>query len=150
MPDDDWELDDWEDEAFDEDVWDHTQLDLEEAAEVIDEEPFDDPEFDVLASSAGVALGDHDELTEGGIGVVDTPTRSAERGGAGMGWSAWDVGTIFALGGWLADHHAATTAEQVGGVLAAHGRGRGEGAKPLGAAHPPRPAAIATERQMEA
>ena len=137
MPDDDWELDDWEDEAFDEDVWDHTQLDLEDPAEVIDEDSSDDPEFDVLASSTGVALGDDDELTEGGIGVADTPTRSAERGGAGMGWSAWDVGTIFALGGWLADHHAANTAEQVAAVLAAHGTVRGDGAKPRGAAHPP-------------
>ena len=139
MPDDDWELDDWEDEAFDVDVWDHSQLDLESSAEVFSEEPFDDPELDVLASSLGVALGDHDELTEGGIGIADTPTRSAERGGAVMGWSAWDVGTIFALGGWLADHHAARTAEQVGSVLAAHGTGRGEGAMRLGAAHPPPP-----------
>lgn len=135
MPGDDWELDDWEDEAFDEDVWDHSQLDLEDPAP---QEPLDEPDLDVVTPSAGAALGD-DELIAGATAVADTATQSVERGGAGMGWSAWDVGTIFALGGWLADHHAANTAEQVGAVLAAHGRGRGDGAKLLGAAHPPPP-----------
>ena len=138
MPGDDWELDDWEDEAFDEDVYDHSQLDLEDTTDaVVDDEALDDPEFDVVASSAGTALGGDDELTEGGLAVAGVPARPAQLGGSGMGWSAWDVGTIFALGGWLADHHAANTAEQVGAVLAAHGSGRGDDARTLGAAQPP-------------
>jgi hypothetical protein len=117
MPDDDWGLDDWEDESFDEDVWDHTQLDLEEVAEDVDE-PVDDA-----------------DLT--GLGRSGLSERSTGREGLAMGWSAWEVGTIFALGGWLADHHTATTAEQVKSVLAAHASGRDDHASPLGSAHPP-------------
>jgi hypothetical protein len=87
MPGDDWELDDWEDEAFDEDVYDHSQLDLEDTTDaVVDDEPLHDPEFDVVAASAGMAPGDDDELTEGGPAVVGVPGRRAQRGGSGMGW----------------------------------------------------------------
>ena len=54
-----------------------------------------------------------------------------------MGWSAWDIGTVFALGGWLADHHAERTAQQVAAALAERNVGRPVGGSPLGAAHPP-------------
>ena len=56
-----------------------------------------------------------------------------------MGWSAWDVGTVFALGGWLADHHAERTAQQVAAALAERNVGRPASGSPLGAAHPPPP-----------
>lgn len=62
-----------------------------------------------------------------------------------MGWSAWDVGTVFALGGWLADHHAENTARQVAAALAEHGSGRGA-TQPLGAAHPPPPSPLPPRR----
>ena len=54
-----------------------------------------------------------------------------------MGWSAWDVGTVFALGGWLADHHADRTAQQVAAALAERNIERPASGTRLGAAHPP-------------
>ena len=56
-----------------------------------------------------------------------------------MGWDPWDVGTIFALGGWLADHHAESTARQVAAVLAERDAGRDAAGRPIGASHPPPP-----------
>jgi hypothetical protein len=114
--DDDCELDDWEDQAFEEDVYDHSELDL------LDED-----------------VDDHNELDQfdGGGVATAAPVARTDIGGERMGWSAWDVGTVFALGGWLADRHAEQTAQQVAEALKKHNTGRTASGSPLGASHPP-------------
>ena len=119
---DDWEMDDFEEEAFDEDVYDHAELELTAPAEVAS---YDDTEDLGLFDQGGTAAG--------------APTGRSDTGGERMGWSAWDVGTVFALGGWLADHHADRTAQQVAAALAERDVGRPASGSPLGAAHPPPP-----------
>lgn len=112
MP-DDWELDDWDDDAFDEDVWDVTQLDLE-----------GDEDLEALDAEAPPA----------------TSTR-VNGGEETVGWSAWEVGTVFALGGWLADHHAEQVGQHVADALRDGPSGRGHDRAPAGprraAPHPP-------------
>ena len=104
---DDWELDDWEDEAFDEGVWDASQVD------------------------DGAGLFDDEGMADQG------PLTYAAQGGGPVAWSAWDVGTVFALGGWLADHHAEHTARQIAAALAEQGTAVPSVEGPRGAAHPP-------------
>jgi hypothetical protein len=104
---DDWELDDWENEAFDEDVWDASQVD----------------------DGAGLF---NDAVVAGSV-----PLTYEAQGGGRMAWNAWDVGTVFALGGWLADHHAEQTARQVAAALAERGTAAPAVEGPRGAAHPP-------------
>ena len=138
---DDWELDDWEEEAFDEDVYDHSELEMatNEVASfddsVAEDEPYDEP------WSAPATLEDDEdtELFDGGGSPATEPAARTDTGGGRMGWDAWDVGTVFALGGWLADHHAERTAQQVAAALAQHNIGRPANGSPLGAAHPPPP-----------
>ena len=141
MSDDDWEMDDWEEEAFDEDIYDHSELDLTEEFEVAsfdfdaDEEPPDE-----LWSAASPIEDDEDlELLDGGGSAAAEPVVRTDTGGGPMGWSAWDVGTVFALGGWLADHHAERTAQQVAATLAERNGGRPASGSPLGAAQPAPP-----------
>lgn len=114
---DDWELDDWEGDAFDEDAWDATQIDVEA----------DD--------------WSEDELEGGGSG--EGGSAGADGGGA-VSWSAWEVGTVFALGGWLADRHSQQVGEQVREALE---RARVADALPRhwprGAPHPPPPSGYA-------
>ena len=145
---DDWMMDDWEEESFDEDVYDHSELDTsaEVAVASFDDDTEDEEQFDQPSSVAAAFAGDEDgEETEfvaqfngGGSTTTEAAARSAAGGGR-MGWSAWDVGTVFALGGWLADHHADRTAQQVAAALAEHNIGRPATGSPLGAAHPPPP-----------
>ena len=137
---DDWEMDDWEEEAFDEDVYDHSEL--ETAAEVgpasfgdyVDEEEFDEP----WSAPASVENAEDSEPFDGD-GVAAESVVRTDAGGERMGWSAWDVGTVFALGGWLADHHADRTAQQVAAALAERNVGRPANRAALSAAHPPPP-----------
>ena len=118
-----WELDDWEEEAFDEDVYDVSLLDDVE-------EPFD----------VGLAGGPGQETpvapADGMPVAAAYATTRTPQGESPMTWSAWEVGTVFALGGWLADRHAENTARQVASVLEQRGLGRND-FMPLGAAHPP-------------
>ena len=124
--DDDWELDDWEEEAFDEDVWDSTQLDLEP-------DDWGDGEHD----EGGEPLG---EDVSGGGGFGGGGFGGAGKGGGGMSWSAWEVGTVFALGGWLVDRQAEQVGAQVREALASAGRVEASGAgPPRSAPHPPPP-----------
>ena len=100
-----------------------------------DEEPSDE-----LWSTASPVEEDADlELLDGGGSAAAEPVARAATGGGPMGWSAWDVGTAFALGGWLADHHAERTAQQVAAALAERNVGRPASGSPLGAAHPAPP-----------
>ena len=135
---DDWEMDDWEEEAFDEDVYDHTELETTVDAEVASFDGEEDEAFDEPWSAETAVADDEDlELLDGGGTGAAGLGALPEVGGARMGWSAWDVGTVFALGGWLADHHAERTAQQVAAALAERNVGRPASDSPLGAAHPP-------------
>ena len=137
---DDWELDDWEEEAFDEDVYDHSELEVPTEVEVAsfddaEEELFDEP----WSAPAAVEDDEDTELFDGGGSAAAEPAARTDTGGERMGWDPWDVGTVFALGGWLADHHADRTAQQVAAALAERNVGRPASGSPLGAAHPPPP-----------
>ncbi len=145
---DDWMMDDWEEESFDEDVYDHSELDTSAAVEAasFDDDTEDDEEFDQPWSGAAAFADDEDdEETElfapfnGGGSTATEPAARTAAGGGRMGWSAWDVGTVFALGGWLADHHADRTAQQVAAALAERNIERPASSTRLGAAHPPPP-----------
>ena len=136
--DDDWEMDDWEEEAFDEDVYDHSELDTTTEVELAAYDDAEEEAFDEPWSAS--AIEDDDEagdVDDGGAATVEPA--GTDTGGGRMGWNAWDVGTVFALGGWLADHHVENTARQVAAALAENNSGRGHGGRPLGAAHPPPP-----------
>ena len=138
---DDWEMDDWEEDAFDEDVYDHSELDTTVDIEVAsyDDEAAEEESFDDPWSAPATIDDDEDTEWHGGGSATPEPAVRNDTGGGRMGWSAWDVGTVFALGGWLADHHADRTAQQVAAVLAERNIGRPGGGSPLGAAHPPPP-----------
>jgi hypothetical protein len=136
---DDWMLDDWEDEELDEDVHDVAELEDTEA------DRFDD-EADMFAAGTADELETeavwHVETVHeprgldgggGGLGTAGAPATGGER----MGWSAWDVGTVFAIGGWMADQHADRTARQVAAALAERDISRPAGGRPLGADQPP-------------
>ena len=149
--DDDWEMDDWEEEAFDEDVYDHSELEMapeaevasfDDAADEAEDEAFDEP------WSAATAVEDDEDLDllDGGGSAAAEPAVRTDSGGGRMGWDAWDVGTVFALGGWLADHHAERTAQQVAAALAERNVGRPASGSPLGAAHPPPPSGYPYQR----
>ena len=139
--DDDWEMDDWEDETFDEDVYDHSELSLTAAVDTssfddnTEEEPADEP----WSAASPMEYHEDLELFDGGGSVTAEAVVSADTGGGRVGWSAWEVGTVFALGGWLADHHAEHTAQQIASALAEHNVGRPATGSPLGASHPPPP-----------
>ena len=134
MP-DDWTLDDWDEEAFDEDVWDITQDEPDESADGGWDEEEDEEDWAVTAGGFGFEEDDAvDEYVTkssvgGGSGTrPDSGTSAAGAGrigassrGGGMSWSAWDVGTIFALGGWLADRHSEQVSEQLRATIAEHG-----------------------------
>jgi hypothetical protein len=143
---DDWMMDDWEEESFDEDVDDHSNFgtfaEVETAS--FDDDMEYDEEFDQVSSVAAAFADDEDdEETEffapfdGGGSTATAPAARTPAGGGRMGWSAWDVGTVFALGGWLADHHADRTAQQVAAALAERNIERPASGTRLGAAHPP-------------
>jgi hypothetical protein len=146
--------DDWDELGFElDDPFDHADLDeedeLEEEAELEDllvdgdggGESWDPdwPEEEVLAGGVG-ADGDVRVVTaptgHDGGGAA-TGTRTGE--GRNVGWSAWDVGTAFALGGWLLDQHAEHVGAQVREALAAQGTARVPGGGPRGAPHPAPP-----------
>lgn len=110
----DWELDDWEEDAFDDDVWDAHQDDCGE-----------------LEQDEGATLDDASALREA------ASSGHEPEGGRAVSLSAWDVGTIFALGGWLADRHAEQTARQAAAALAERGPTLPAPEQPRGAAHPP-------------
>jgi hypothetical protein len=137
---DDWEMDDWEEEAFDEDVYDHSELETATGVGVasfgddVDEEEFDEP----WSAAASVENAEDSEAFDGD-GLAAESVARTDAGGERMGWSAWDVGTVFALGGWLADHHADRTAQQVAAALAERNVGRPANRAALSAAHPPPP-----------
>jgi hypothetical protein len=137
---DDWMFDDWEDEEFDEDV--HDLAEVEES----EEESFGG--FDDVLAAEGVddiealeTWGDEPATELGGLEAADVPLgtnrASTTTGGERMGWSAWDVGTVFAIGGWMADQHADRTARQVAAALAERDISRPPGGRPLGAEQPP-------------
>ena len=138
---DDWGMDDWEEEAFDEDVYDHSELEMAAEVEVAtfdgaaEDEPYDEP----WSAPAAVEDDEDTELFDGGGSAAAEHVARRDTGGGRMGWSAWDVGTVFALGGWLADHHAERTAQQVASALAERNVGRPPSGSPLGAATPPPP-----------
>ena len=144
---DDWMMDDWEEDSFDEDVEDHSEFGTPAAVEAAsfddleDEGEFDQPPL----VAASFAYDEDDEEPEffaqldGGGSTATAPATQTHAGGARMGWSAWDVGTVFALGGWLADHHADRTAQQVAAALAERSIERPATGTRLGAAHPPPP-----------
>lgn len=102
-----WELDDWEGEAFDEDVHDHSELEGVSEGLVGVEEAFVDAPS---GEDSAVLLG-------GGLAATPDASERGHHGGSRMGWSAWEVGTVFALGGWLADRHAHETGGQVAAAL---------------------------------
>lgn len=122
--DDDWELDAWEDEAFDEDVYDYSDAELE-----ADDLGVEDEE-EQFASHGLVAVSTNDanlvEVAADGGTAPGLEVRDRSQGD-GVGWSAWEVGTIFALGGWLADHHAEEAARRIAEALEEHGRSRPSG-----------------------
>ncbi len=137
---DDWEMDDWEDEAFDEDVYDHSELELTADVEAGSGDDVEDG-FGEEGWASATPVEDEEDLglLDGGGPPSTDPAERLDTGGGPMGWSAWDVGTVFALGGWLADHHAERTAQQVAAALAERNVGRPASGTPLGAAHPPPP-----------
>ena len=138
---DDWMFDDVEDEAFDEDVHDLTELeDAEEEAvggfdDVLAAEGVDDLE----ALATWDDEPDVEPTVSAEAGVPRGTDRASTTGGERMGWSAWDVGTVFAIGGWMADQHADRTARQVAAALAERDVARPAGGRPLGAEQPPPP-----------
>ena len=145
---DDWMLDDWEEETFDEDVYDHSELEMATNVEVAsyddeaaEEEAFDEP----WAAPAAVEDVEDAEYFDGGGSAAAEPVARTHSGGGRVGWSAWDVGTVFALGGWLADHHADRTAQRVASALAERNVGRPANGSPLGAARPPPPSGYSYE-----
>lgn len=142
---DDWELDDWDDDAFDDDEWDATQVGLRDPLDA-DLDELDEFDEDAFEAEVHAGLLDDvsglDDPTLDGPGLddprfdepgLDHPLdpardrgaggRAAASGGRGatgerrMSWSAWEVGTVFALGGWLADRHAEHVGRQVAEVL---------------------------------
>ena len=152
---DDWMFDDWEDEEFEDP---HDLVDGEDTGE----EPFDgfDDLDDVLAAedvddlddpgdpgSVAIFSGERDDelggLDDAGATVGTNRASTAATGDERMGWSAWDVGTVFAIGGWMADQHADRTARQVAAVLAERDSSRPAGGRPLGAEQPPPPSGVA-------
>ena len=145
--DDDWEMDDWDEEAFDEDVYDHSELELAADSEVGSlEEDEDGGAFGESWTTAVIEEDEDLEMFDGGGSAAAEPAVRADTGGGPMGWSAWDVGTVFALGGWLADHHAERTAQQVAAALAERNVGRPASGSRLGAAHPPPPSGYRYQR----
>jgi hypothetical protein len=143
MP-DDW--DDWDELGFEvDDPFDHADLDEEEELEAsfgnADGDAWDPDWHDeeILAGGVG-ADGDVRVVTapaggDGGAGVTSTRTREDRS----VGWSAWDVGAVFALGGWLLDQHAERVGAQVRQALAAQGTSRVPGSAPRGAPYPAPP-----------
>ena len=139
---DDWEMDDWEEESFDEDVYDHSELEttIDVEVEAYNDEDAEEESFDAPWSAPAAIEDDEElELHGGGGSAAPEPAVRTDTGGGRMGWSAWDVGTVFALGGWLADHHADRTAQQVAAALAERNIERPSSGSPLGAALPPPP-----------
>jgi hypothetical protein len=146
---DDWELDDWDEDTFDEDEWDASQGEHDGASDDLDE-GFDElaaPETEPFAADPHRAVGGG-RGAGGGAGAAPAGAggSGAAAGGAGDGglsWSAWEVGTVFALGGWLADHHAAAVGRQVRDALAAGaGQRAAGGARPRGAPQPAPPSGV--------
>ena len=138
---DDWMFDDWEDEEFDEDVHDLAELeDAEEESfggfdDVLAEEGVDDLEgLGTWSDEPDDELGG---LDDAGVTLGTERASTATTEGERMGWSAWDVGTVFAIGGWMADQHADRTARQVAAALAERDVSRPAGGQPLGAEQPP-------------
>jgi hypothetical protein len=154
-------LDDWDDGEFEvDDLLDHADLDDEEEEELEaelgdadveldawegDDPETDDPEADdweagTWGPDEPTGQGLHDGVQEpvpgGASGVHAAPRGHADRG-RGMSWSAWDVGTVFALGGWLLDQHAAQVGAQVHQALTEAGSARSVGGSLRGAPHPP-------------
>lgn len=62
---------------------------------------------------------------------------SSQGAGAAMTWSAWDVGTVFAMGGWMLDRHAEQIGREVRAALASSAHAPSAQAGPRGAPHPP-------------
>ncbi len=144
---DDGMLDDWGEDTFDQDIDDHSDADMSAAVKAASfDDVGDDEDLDHPSSvTAAFADDENDDETEflarfdgGGLAATETTARTPARGQR-MGWSAWDVGTVFALGGWLADHHADRTAQKVTTALAERNIGRPASGTRLGAAHPPPP-----------
>jgi hypothetical protein len=97
----------FEDEEFDE-FGDHGMQafdDLDDLDE-LDEESLHDLGGGI---AAGVGFGDADAGSAAGVGVAAAAVAEP----AGRRWSAWEVGTVFALGGALLDSHAEQVARQV-------------------------------------
>lgn len=143
---DDW--DDWDELGFEaDDLLDHEDLDEEDELEAaLDDGGEDVDEWDPDWSVDEVLSADVD--ADGGLPVVSAP---AGGGGGPVGtsaraqevrrvsWSAWDVGAVFALGGWLLDQHAEHVGAQVREALAAQGTARVPGGAPRRAPHPAPP-----------
>ena len=87
-----------------------------------------------------VAWDDTDDLDA--YGDVEEPVAEGITYGEGhraMTWSAWDVGVVFGLGGWLLDHHAAQVGQQIRDALAEAGTDTSTTPTPRGAPYPPPP-----------
>jgi hypothetical protein len=144
MP-DDW--DDWDELGFEvDDRFDHEDLDEEDELEAAfedgdqDVDAWDPGWSDDEAVAGGDVLGDPRGVTvpAGGAGG-DVATRVQTREDRPLGWSSWDVGAAFALGGWLLDQHAEQVGAQVREALTAQGTARASDGAPRGAPHPAPP-----------
>ncbi len=144
----DWELDDWEYEAFDEDIYDQHEIGLSNDAPAATLDDVDEGDLFPAPWPAAAGGDPNADWSEGAGPVVAEAATRTGTGEARMGWSAWDVGTVFALGGWLADHHADRTAQQVAAALAEHNTGRPASGTPLGATRPPPPSNYPYQRAV--
>jgi hypothetical protein len=140
--------DDWDELGFEvDDPFDHDDLDEEDELDAaLEDEEADADEWGLDWSDEEVLAGGIDAdgdvrvvtaPTGGGGGPPVTGTRTQE--GRRVGWSAWDVGAVFALGGWLLDQHAEQVGSRVREALAAQGTARLPGSAPRGAPHPAPP-----------
>ena len=115
------------------DDWDVHGMDETEAG-VFDDAELD--EFEPTVGSPGAAA-------PGGGGGGSPGDRETRGGGEQMSWSAWDVGTVFAMGGWMLDQHAEQVGSEVRAALASSPTAAAPRPGPLGAPNPPPPSGLA-------
>jgi hypothetical protein len=93
----------------------------------------------MAAPAAVEATGRAEQAAAGrGDDLLTARTVQVEQG-RGMTWSAWDVGAVFALGGWLLDQHAAQIGAEVRQALTEAGSLRSPEGRLRGAPHPAPP-----------
>jgi hypothetical protein len=138
-PQDDWEAEDeWDDEAAVGTVGDQQN----------DVYAFGDHHLDGGASRDLSLRNDgtrYDEPAPAGGGGEDQPASHIDDAGRSqwMSWDAWDVGTAFALGGWVLDQHAERVGRQLRAALTE--AGTSTAGAPRSAPHPPPPSGVRYE-----